>query len=209
MKPEEVKISNYDQRQLQDLAVSAAEDTVAWGHHSHYIETACKQAFQLGFTAVGRGEGDGQQHPPSPYDEPEPEAVPASVPLICDGMALPDGMPCSHPGCLSHIGHPCEGCGRVGGHPVLRLGQWVKWVSSGTPKIGQVVQVVNGGEMPDRDRFPSLYTSSGIGTPRKELSYVIEGYAVTKEGRRQGRKQRYWPRVSQLEVSEVEVVKTP
>ena len=28
---------------------------------------------------------------------------------------IPDGSPCSHPGCLSHISHPCEGCGRVGG----------------------------------------------------------------------------------------------
>ena len=31
---------------------------------------------------------------------------------------LRDGQPCSHPGCLSHITHPCEGCGRIGGHPV-------------------------------------------------------------------------------------------
>jgi hypothetical protein len=23
--------------------------------------------------------------------------------------------PCGHPGCLSHITHPCEGCGRTGG----------------------------------------------------------------------------------------------
>ncbi len=28
---------------------------------------------------------------------------------------LIDGEPCDHPGCLSHISHPCEGCGRVGG----------------------------------------------------------------------------------------------
>ena len=28
---------------------------------------------------------------------------------------LRDGEPCSHPGCLSHVSHPCEGCGRVGG----------------------------------------------------------------------------------------------
>ena len=26
-----------------------------------------------------------------------------------------EGEPCSHPGCLSHISHPCEGCGRIGG----------------------------------------------------------------------------------------------
>lgn len=28
---------------------------------------------------------------------------------------LPDGVPCDHPGCLSHISHPCEGCGRING----------------------------------------------------------------------------------------------
>ena len=28
---------------------------------------------------------------------------------------LRDGEPCSHLGCLSHISHPCDGCGRVGG----------------------------------------------------------------------------------------------
>jgi hypothetical protein len=28
---------------------------------------------------------------------------------------LRDGEPCSHPGCLKHVTHPCEGCGRVGG----------------------------------------------------------------------------------------------
>jgi len=26
-----------------------------------------------------------------------------------------DGEPCSHRGCLNHISHPCEGCGRIGG----------------------------------------------------------------------------------------------
>lgn len=26
-----------------------------------------------------------------------------------------DGVPCGHPGCLSHVSHPCECCGRIGG----------------------------------------------------------------------------------------------
>jgi len=26
-----------------------------------------------------------------------------------------DGIPCDHPSCLSHINHPCEGCGRIAG----------------------------------------------------------------------------------------------
>jgi hypothetical protein len=35
-----------------------------------------------------------------------------------DDLHLPlrDGEPCSHPGCLRHLSHPCEGCGRIGGH---------------------------------------------------------------------------------------------
>lgn len=28
---------------------------------------------------------------------------------------LRDGKPCGHPGCLSHISHPCDGCGRIAG----------------------------------------------------------------------------------------------
>jgi len=27
-----------------------------------------------------------------------------------------DGLPCWHPGCLQHRSHPCEVCGRIGGH---------------------------------------------------------------------------------------------
>ena len=25
------------------------------------------------------------------------------------------GEPCDHPGCLHHVSHPCEGCGRTAG----------------------------------------------------------------------------------------------
>ena len=32
-------------------------------------------------------------------------------------MKYPDGVACDHPGCLRHISHPCEGCGRIGGRP--------------------------------------------------------------------------------------------
>lgn len=30
-------------------------------------------------------------------------------------VIVADGQPCDHPGCLIHISHPCEGCGRIGG----------------------------------------------------------------------------------------------
>lgn len=30
-----------------------------------------------------------------------------------------DGQPCNHRGCLNHISHPCEGCGRTGGKGIV------------------------------------------------------------------------------------------
>lgn len=35
--------------------------------------------------------------------------------VIDDRFPIKDGEPCSHPGCLHHIKHPCDGCGRIGG----------------------------------------------------------------------------------------------
>ena len=32
-----------------------------------------------------------------------------------DVIVLKDGEPCNHKGCLNHISHPCEGCGRISG----------------------------------------------------------------------------------------------
>jgi hypothetical protein len=32
---------------------------------------------------------------------------------------LRDGEPCKHTGCLQHLTHPCEGCGRIGGRRTL------------------------------------------------------------------------------------------
>jgi hypothetical protein len=29
--------------------------------------------------------------------------------------AIKEGEPCGHPGCLQHLSHPCEKCGRKGG----------------------------------------------------------------------------------------------
>ncbi len=30
-------------------------------------------------------------------------------------MEIKDGVPCEHKGCLNHVRHPCEGCGRKSG----------------------------------------------------------------------------------------------
>ena len=39
---------------------------------------------------------------------------------------LPDGVPCSHPGCLNHVTHPCEGCGRISGRSKVDGLLWMK-----------------------------------------------------------------------------------
>lgn len=30
-----------------------------------------------------------------------------------------NGQPCKHKGCLSHVSHPCEGCGRISGNGIV------------------------------------------------------------------------------------------
>lgn len=37
-----------------------------------------------------------------------------------------NGEPCKHPGCLNHVSHPCEGCGRIAGRPTPtpEVGEW-------------------------------------------------------------------------------------
>jgi len=37
---------------------------------------------------------------------------------------LPDGVACGHAGCLSHVSHACEGCGRIAGRRVEPVGGW-------------------------------------------------------------------------------------
>jgi len=34
-------------------------------------------------------------------------------------MGYRNREPCEHPGCLNHITHPCDGCGRIAGQKVL------------------------------------------------------------------------------------------
>lgn len=36
-----------------------------------------------------------------------------------------DGQPCNHKGCLNHITHPCEGCGRIAGQGDVKLPKWL------------------------------------------------------------------------------------
>lgn len=57
------------------------------------------------------------------------------------GPHYDDGVPCSHPGCLSHVSHPCEGCGRIGGMSERRrVGERSEW---GLSPMNRVIPISN------------------------------------------------------------------
>lgn len=59
----------------------------------------------------------------------------------------------------------------------FHLGDAVVWSSQAKgctkTKCGEVVEVVEPGQRPSRDRFPSLYKHAGCGFGRKHVSYVV------------------------------------
>lgn len=56
---------------------------------------------------------------PSGYSEPE------SLDHFLERLV--DGEPCYHAGCLSHVTHPCEGCGRIAGKRFMTIGGRYNW----------------------------------------------------------------------------------
>ena len=53
--------------------------------------------------------------------------------------SLPDGVPCDHRGCLSHISHPCESCGRIGGK---RLTPLTPDAAEGSEQIEKIIKEI-------------------------------------------------------------------
>lgn len=149
--PENVKISPYDETQLKGLETEILDEIHRGGCESGRTIWYLRKAFQLGFTAVNRGEAEGQVHPPKPAWMTSDE----------------------------------EQTG-------FTLGQEVCWTSQAggctRTKTGRVVEVVAAGKLPDRDRFPRLYTGSGVGLSRNEVSYVV---SVSKGASR--KPTLYWP----------------
>jgi hypothetical protein len=60
----------------------------------------------------------------------------------------------------------------------MQLDDRVEWTSQSAgyvrTKVGVVVGLVPVGHLPDRERFPSLYRSVGVGMPRDHISYVVK-----------------------------------
>ncbi len=78
----------------------------------------------------------------------------------------------------------------------LCLGDAVSWANwSGGQwrvKTGAVEEIVSAGCLPDQARFPQLFRSSGVGSPRNHKSFVVRvpGAKAKSAGKV------YWPRVT-------------
>lgn len=83
----------------------AGEQRTAWRHRIYTQEADPKEA-----KAKRREARQAKQRP--------------VVDTAVDRRCLKRGEPCGHPGCLSHVSHPCEGCGRIaGGSPANTEGK--------------------------------------------------------------------------------------
>ena len=71
-------------------------------------------------TPVGCSAGNGDGHQWWKYCDNCGEIIWPVFAYTPHNCYLPE-EPCDHPGCLSHVTHPCEGCGRVAG---VYPGKW-------------------------------------------------------------------------------------
>lgn len=77
------------------------------------------------------------------------------------------GEPCSHPGCMSHKTHPCEGCGRQWGQPD-RVGEILGRKFIGTPEqVKEYREYDHWVEMPMRE------FDNGVTATKSELLKVV------------------------------------
>lgn len=60
----ELKLSNYDQERLRQIAMDVVDEIIDWGKAGNNVERFLKEVFVLGFTAAARGEQT--EHPPKP-----------------------------------------------------------------------------------------------------------------------------------------------
>ena len=80
------------------------------------------------------------------------------------------GEPCRHKGCLSHVSHPCEGCGRIAGgkldHPVGKYSQAKMTANDKCPKCGVNIDMVE--------------INVGAGETIKRPSHIQDGHDCTR-----------------------------
>lgn len=76
---------------------------------------------------------------------------------------LKDGVPCHHSGCLSHITHPCEGCGRIGGR---RLKNYVMNDAQMVEKVAREVLKYDIYSVASQEEYPITSVVYWMGTQR-------------------------------------------
>lgn len=119
----------------------ACFDVIACGCDCHNVETVIYGRPYSGAAPPGLSEREtkewnesalmvGAEKKIAKVDIPEIVLKPRSAGLSTLAVALnaraeyliPDGVPCGHAGCLSHVSHPCEGCGRIWGRrPIYNM----------------------------------------------------------------------------------------
>lgn len=81
----------------------------------------------------------------------------------------------------------------------FKVGDKVKWVSSNTDKIGEVVAIVPEGRRPADVGYPR---AGGGGFSRGHTSFIVKGKKVDARGNLYGPNALYWPVVSLLQAVE-------
>lgn len=160
---DEVKISTRDQQTLRELEIDTINGIQDNGSSAWQTRRNLEEAFRLGFTARGRGEAEGQDHPPLPASMTE-EAIQNENRFFL---------------------------------PVGRLVSWISQ-SRGTAlkKVGQIVDVIPPGEVPDELKWPALYRDGRLlGSRRKKISYIVK---VAPPAGSSAAPKFYWPRTEGL-----------
>ena len=76
-----------------------------------------------------------------------------------------DGVPCSHDGCLNHLTHPCEGCGRIGGRAYVMIP--VGAAKAVAEKYSKSMVIINAWD----DRYGTLHTTTyGVSADQKAMA---------------------------------------
>ncbi len=203
--PEDYKISPYDENQLSGLEIEILHDIQENGRSGWMPMDCLRRALRMGFTAVSRGEAEGQMHPPKPSFMLGEEAANTPQYALVDGKLVEtesggyvryeDFAAMAARAQTSESVHaftPDQG-GKY------KVGDFVAWgsrQSNVAEKAGAVAQVLPPGERPDRNRFPSLYTGAGVGQARDHVSYVVE---VPPKGGSAAKPKVYWPRATSLQ----------
>jgi len=107
---EEIKSSAYPKyAKLHELTLEQMilENLLRFVPEQHSTPSPAKDDF--GFSVISKEEFSAHANALQNIHAPSPTVTPT------EEVKLEEGKPCGHRGCLNHVTHPCEGCGRIAG----------------------------------------------------------------------------------------------